>query len=359
MKQVYICCDHASEYFANKLYEKLAIICKPWSIFKDLKPGDRKEYQITRAIKESSFFIPLLSSSSLSEKSKFNKELNLAFQILDEFPEGHIFIIPILLDNDVKNLIPSKLNDIQSVNMFNNNIDDTSFKKLKEVIDDRIYLGRIERAEKIIDTIDQLKSKYDETEEKVVIRMRSAFTSMSNIKHYSGKIISDITTEKHKKKLDDLLVKERNNIIELLNLKNVYLKCICYPKQKRLKQDTYTEDEKKLRFYHLKKFIDNSIEEYLYSRQIVYDVSGSQGSILIFDKNIALFANPVSGGYKKSSVFTDLQTVQVLTDEYDKLFERILKNKINFYINSEDFNKVLLCEMLHYIEKELMIMGCE
>ena len=99
------------------------------------------------------------------------------------------------------------------------------------------YLGRIDRAKHIIKSIKEFTEECEVSKKDVYIRMRTAFGSMSNIIHYGDKEISDLNLAQQKE-LDKLLIEERNSIINLLNLDNAKLKCICWPKIRFLKHYT-------------------------------------------------------------------------------------------------------------------------
>ena len=97
--KVFISYAREDSEFAIKLYndlKKIEVI--PWIDIEDLLPGEDWEYMITKNIKESSFFIALLSSNSISKRGHVQKELKRAFDLLDEFPPEHIFIIPVRLN---------------------------------------------------------------------------------------------------------------------------------------------------------------------------------------------------------------------------------------------------------------------
>jgi hypothetical protein len=70
-----------------------------WIDSESLRPGEKWKQAISTAIRESTFFIALLSSRSLSKRGYIQKELNLALEIAKELPYGSIFIIPIRLDD--------------------------------------------------------------------------------------------------------------------------------------------------------------------------------------------------------------------------------------------------------------------
>jgi len=65
----------------------------------DLVPGQDWELEIHQNIRNSDYFIACLSNNSVSKRGYVQKELRQALTVLDEFPEGKIFIIPIRLDD--------------------------------------------------------------------------------------------------------------------------------------------------------------------------------------------------------------------------------------------------------------------
>jgi hypothetical protein len=85
---------------ARKLYEDLKKAgVKPWMDMEDLLPGQDWKRTITQAIKESRFVIVLLSSNSVLKRGFVQKELKYALDILDYYPDGDIFLIPVRIDN--------------------------------------------------------------------------------------------------------------------------------------------------------------------------------------------------------------------------------------------------------------------
>ncbi len=69
-----------------------------WFDKETLLPGQNWEYEIRQAIKNSQYFIALLSSSSVSKSGYVQKELRMALDALDKLPESEIFVIPARLD---------------------------------------------------------------------------------------------------------------------------------------------------------------------------------------------------------------------------------------------------------------------
>jgi len=102
---------------AKKIYDDLKRIgISPWLDTEDLKPGQNWREGIQLAIKESDYFITLLSTNSISKKGFVQKEQKKAFEILNELPSFEIFIIPVRL-NDC-NPADEKLQDIHWVDLY-------------------------------------------------------------------------------------------------------------------------------------------------------------------------------------------------------------------------------------------------
>jgi hypothetical protein len=81
-----------------------------------LVPGLPWRSQIENAIEESSHFLALLSSRSLNHVGYVQKEMKVALEVLDLFPETQIFILPIRLEE----CRPSnaRLKNLQWVDLF-------------------------------------------------------------------------------------------------------------------------------------------------------------------------------------------------------------------------------------------------
>jgi DNA-binding response OmpR family regulator len=88
----------------NKLAEEIYSFlkdneCVPWMDTHDLVPGQDWKLEIHKNIKSCDYFIACLSINSVSKKGYVQKELKEAISVLDQVPEGQIYIIPIRLDN--------------------------------------------------------------------------------------------------------------------------------------------------------------------------------------------------------------------------------------------------------------------
>jgi hypothetical protein len=85
---------------ARRLYEQL--VAREQTVWFDreaLRPGENWRIAVTGAIRESKYFIALLSSHSLTKIGYVQKELKDALDILAEHPIASVFIIPARLDD--------------------------------------------------------------------------------------------------------------------------------------------------------------------------------------------------------------------------------------------------------------------
>lgn len=84
---------------AKRLYDDLkAAGISPWMDKENLFTGENWKVIINKAIQDSCFFLALLSSHSLTKRGYVQKELKAALDILNEFSDEDIFILPVRID---------------------------------------------------------------------------------------------------------------------------------------------------------------------------------------------------------------------------------------------------------------------
>jgi hypothetical protein len=102
---------------AKRLYHDLKNKgLSPWLDIEELLAGQNWRVEINEAIKNSDYFLAILSSNSITKKGYVQKELKVALELLDEFPQSAIFIIPVRVDEC--NPVESKLLNIQWADLF-------------------------------------------------------------------------------------------------------------------------------------------------------------------------------------------------------------------------------------------------
>jgi TIR domain len=125
-KNVFI--SYAKEDFtvAESLYDHLLEVnYSPWLDKRKLQVGSNWDYEIKKALKESTFVILLLSSTSVAKRGYVQKEYRLTLEYAETKLEDDIYIIPVLLD---KCSIPFNLDKFQWVEYSGENA-------IKQIID--------------------------------------------------------------------------------------------------------------------------------------------------------------------------------------------------------------------------------
>lgn len=97
---IFISYTHADVSFVRTAYSFLkALSLKPWMDEYDLPPGSEFRHEIEIRIRDSDYFLACFSTNSVDHKGVVQKELKIALDVLDEFPESQIFVIPVRLDD--------------------------------------------------------------------------------------------------------------------------------------------------------------------------------------------------------------------------------------------------------------------
>lgn len=116
---------------AKRIYHDLKNAgIKPWMDDEDLLVGQNWRTEITIAIKQSNFFLVLMSSRSISKRGFVQNEFRKALDILDEFPSEDIFLIPVRLDECEP--LHERLNQYHWVDLFPSY--ETGFSKILKSI---------------------------------------------------------------------------------------------------------------------------------------------------------------------------------------------------------------------------------
>jgi tetratricopeptide (TPR) repeat protein len=100
----------------------------PWMDKFDLIPGQNWELEILQNIKSCDFFIACLSQNSVSKRGYVQKELKQALSVLEQFPDGEVYLIPIRI-NDC--LVPESLSSRQWLDWLNTDAKHQLLRALK------------------------------------------------------------------------------------------------------------------------------------------------------------------------------------------------------------------------------------
>ena len=115
-KTVFISYAREDEEVATRLYNDLRRArAIPWRDREAIRPGQNWKLALSKAIKNNRYFIPLLSSKSVTKIGYVNNELSYALEMSKNFPEGEIYIIPVRLDHCD---IPENLANLHYADLF-------------------------------------------------------------------------------------------------------------------------------------------------------------------------------------------------------------------------------------------------
>ena len=108
------CHSSGDKHIVRDLYQRLKTCnVDPWLDEENLLPGQNWEQEIRKAVRSSDVVIVCLSPGSISKTGFVQKEIKFALDIVDEQPEGSIYLIPVKLEDCEP---PERLNHLHWVN---------------------------------------------------------------------------------------------------------------------------------------------------------------------------------------------------------------------------------------------------
>lgn len=113
--QVFLCYARDDWSVVEPIYARLVGEFRPWVDRKNLRPGDRWRSSIPAAIRNSQFFLVLLTKRSTNKRGYLQKEIKEALDVQDELADQGRYVIPVRLERCV---IPDRLKHIQSADLF-------------------------------------------------------------------------------------------------------------------------------------------------------------------------------------------------------------------------------------------------
>jgi hypothetical protein len=102
MHDVFISYAHEDQRRALRLYRDLKQLgIRPWIDTEEILGGEDWRLAVSRGIRNSRYFMPLVSQRSVSKYGYVQKEIREALEVWDEKPENEIYIIPVRLDRSI------------------------------------------------------------------------------------------------------------------------------------------------------------------------------------------------------------------------------------------------------------------
>ena len=222
-KKVFICYAKEDIKFAEELYKFLKDYnFDPWLDKKKLRIGAAWDYEIQKALKESSFIILLLSNISIKKRGFVQKEYKLALKQAELKLEDDIYILPILSDNCTPPLSLQKYQweEYKNETIFEKVLESLNFQREKYLSDIPIEEIKLNEFKEIsIDLNIKSNNKIDYLCKIPFFRKNNFFdASFINtfIQHSVLKIISNYRNMNFKKMIDNAYI-DINYNIKILN----------------------------------------------------------------------------------------------------------------------------------------------
>lgn len=115
-KKVFISYAREDQVQADKIYQYLSDAnFDPWMDVHDIAPGADWFKSISRAIKQTDYFLAILSRNSVNKPGVLQQELDFALEICKKIPDPEIFLIPVRIE-ECK--MPDRISQYQWVNLF-------------------------------------------------------------------------------------------------------------------------------------------------------------------------------------------------------------------------------------------------
>lgn len=113
--KVFLCYVPGDKEKVRQLYRNLKSDgFDPWLDEENLLPGQHWNLEITKAVKSSDAIIVCLSREAVTTRGHVQKQIKIALDVADEFPEGDIFMIPV---NFEECDVPERLSHLHSVDL--------------------------------------------------------------------------------------------------------------------------------------------------------------------------------------------------------------------------------------------------
>jgi len=181
---------------AKRIYESLqGYGIDIWFDIYSLEPGQDWWHEIKKAIRNRDYFLALLSSKSVDHSGYVQKELAVALDELEKYPQGKIFVLPIRLDEKCELIkVHGKLHDLQWVDLFPDNAYEEGIRRILKVIDPNKFRLRRTPCELTEEEVSAMLEKYKFFDNLKYLTGKGLPHQFKNLEIGGDKIIIDETT---------------------------------------------------------------------------------------------------------------------------------------------------------------------
>ncbi len=130
--KIFLSYAHEDIGMAKKLHSDLKQYgLDVWIDYESLLPGQNWKIMIEKTIKQSQYYLLLLSFHSITKRGFIQKGMKIAYEMLEQCSEDDIYLIPVRLDESSPSL---KLSDIHYIDIFPDREYENGLKKILQVI---------------------------------------------------------------------------------------------------------------------------------------------------------------------------------------------------------------------------------
>lgn len=104
-----------------------------WMDFKRLKAGQNWDFEIRRALDGATVIVVFLSNKSVTKRGYVQREIKLALEKAEEKLIDDIYLIPVLLDDDVG--VPSEIRDVQFIRFSDESFQESLLDAIKHQLE--------------------------------------------------------------------------------------------------------------------------------------------------------------------------------------------------------------------------------
>jgi len=138
--KIFLSYAHEDIGMAKKLYSDLKrYALDVWIDCESLLPGQNWKITIEKTIKQSQYYLLLLSSYSITKRGFIQKEMKIAYEMLEQCSEDDIYLIPVRLNECAPSL---KLSDIHYIDVFPDSKYQNGLKKILQVVSPGTFIIR-------------------------------------------------------------------------------------------------------------------------------------------------------------------------------------------------------------------------
>lgn len=138
--KIFLSYAHEDIAMAKRLYQDINRYgLDVWIDCENLLPGQNWKITIEKNIKQSQFYLLLLSSHSMTKRGFIQKEMKIAYEVLENCAEDDIYLIPVRLNNCEPSF---KISDIQYIDVFPETEYKNGLKKILQVVSPGTFIIR-------------------------------------------------------------------------------------------------------------------------------------------------------------------------------------------------------------------------